>query len=132
MKEMSVVMKRFFAFSIDLILVELFIYLYCVFLFPMEIAEKPIVKFSYIFGFLLYNFIFDYFYDGYSVGKRLMRIKVVFLSNDRKIIYCFMHGIFRCLSGLFFPFFGFYYLCKKRLPQDALFNTITETSEYRA
>lgn len=119
-------MKRFIAFSIDLIIVELFIYFYIVFLFSMEAAERPIAKFSYFIGFLAYNFIFDYFFGGRSIGKRLVGIKVVFLNENKKSLYCYTHGIFRYLSGLFSPILGFYYLIKKKLPYDNFFNIVTE------
>lgn len=119
-------MKRFLAFSIDLIIVELFIYFYIIFLFSMDVAERPIAKFSYFFGFLVYNFVFDYFFDGRSIGKRLVGIKVIFLQENKKSLYCFTHGVFRYLSGVFCPLFGVYYLLKKKLPQDNLYNTITK------
>ncbi|MEW4411864.1 RDD family protein [Clostridium sp. AN503] len=119
-------MKRFIAFSIDLIIVELFIYFYIIFLFSLEAAERPIAKFSYFIGFLVYNFVFDYFFDGCSIGKRLVRIKVAFLNENKKPLYCYTHGVLRYLAGLFSPLLGFYYLIKKKLPYDNFFNTVTE------
>ncbi|KJJ66818.1 RDD family protein [Enterocloster citroniae] len=121
-------MKRFIAFSIDLIIVELSIYFYIIFLFSMEVAERPIAKFSYFFGFIVYNFVIDHFFDGRSIGKRLVRIKVVFLDKNRRVLYTYTHGIIRYLSGMFSPFLGVYYLMKGKLPQDNLYRTVTENT----
>lgn len=119
-------MRRFFAFSIDIILVSLVIFYIIAAFFSMEATENTTADFLCFAAFILYNFIFDFFFDGRSIGKRLLRIKVVFLSEDRKKLYLLTHGLFRYLTASLNLFFGIYYIFKHRLPQDDLFHTVTE------
>lgn len=85
---------------------------------------------SNIITFLIYSFIFDYFFEGRTIGKMIVGIKVIF-AKDNKMLYCFLHGILRLLSYVFIPLTVIYYLNsdKQKLPYDGWFHTTTIDSK---
>jgi len=71
----------------------------------------------------LYSFIFDYFYEGYTFGKRLLKVKIIFEEKQSIILlkYSFLHSFFRVFSFSIFPVsFLIYLIYKCKMPYDKI------------
>ena len=120
-------MKRFFAMFIDLAIVQIFFMVFTSrFTLPQNIFSETLYRGSSILSFLLYSFIFDYFFNGRTIGKMILGIKIVFIKENKKLFYI-MHGIFRLLFYILFPITAIYYffINKGNLPYDFWFGIKT-------
>lgn len=113
-------MKRLFAFLVDFFVAQ------CVFKIYTSFFTLPTGNFSrFLYDisgsvfFISYNWVFDFWFNGLTLGKRLFGLNVIF-KKDNRLIFGFTHGIFRWVSCIVLPFTGIYYffIGKGKMPYD--------------
>lgn len=85
--------------------------------------------FSVVIGVYVYYFIFDYFYDGMTVGKRCMKVKVIFGKEDKitKMRFSLFHPLCLVLVYATWPIGLLITLILKfKMPYDKFFNVRIE------
>lgn len=119
-------MKRFFAMFVDLATVQIiFVVFTSGFELPPNILSRVLYWASNVLFYLLYCFIFDYFFEGRTLGKIILGIKMIFMKRNKNL-YCIMHGILRLLLYIMLPITAVYYFINKgKLPYDSWFGIKT-------
>ncbi|MCG2417932.1 RDD family protein [Aequorivita sp. F47161] len=131
--------KRIFAFLIDLLIIATISSLFSGF-FEIEralgtttIFDQTVtygISWSFLF-YAMYFIIFDIFNDAITVGKQLLKIKVV-LKNDNPLslraqIY---RTVLKTISILFLPISAFVFLINGKTLQDSYCNTKTVENSF--
>lgn len=113
-------MKRLFAILVDLFVAQLIFKTYTSFFtLPDGNFSRFLYDISSNMFFILYNWVFDFWFDGLTFGKRLCSLKIIF-KKDNRFLFGFLHGFLRWLFCLIFPFTIVYYffIGKGKMPYD--------------
>ncbi len=113
-------MKRLFALLVDLMVAQIIFQTYTSFFtLPDGNFSRFLYGISSNMFFILYNWVFDFWFDGLTFGKRLFGLKIIF-KKDNRLIFGFAHGFLRWFSCLVIPFAGIYYFSigKGKMPYD--------------
>jgi len=77
----------------------------------------------------LYSFIFDYFYGGYTWGKKWMKVNIAFEEKQDKSLfkYALIHSLFKALTYYTWPISVLIYkIYNDKMPYDKMLNVNIE------